>query len=150
MPGPRAVTGQPGWKPDGARFTLHKERVLRLVSAMCGSASAAASWSLAAFPAFPRKRAAEILAGLAPLEQQVTADMRALLGTSSFLGRLRGTGPLTPARGREHGAPGPIGKASGFADDTRLIRPTTARGAGPRTARHAFGRRCAGEAQGAG
>ena len=49
--------------------------------------------------------------------------MRALLGTSSFLDRLRGTGPLAPARAREHGALGPIGKASGFADDARLTRP---------------------------
>ena len=49
--------------------------------------------------------------------------MRTLLGTSSFLDRLRGTGPLTPARAREHGALGPIGKASGFADDARLTRP---------------------------
>jgi hypothetical protein len=47
----------------------------------------------------------------------------ALLGTSSFLDRLRRTGPLTPARVREHDAFGPIGKASGFADDARLTRP---------------------------
>ena len=71
----------------------------------------------------PRKRPAEILAELAALEKQVTDDMRALLGTSSFLDRLRGTGPLSPARAREHGALGPIGKASGFADDARLTRP---------------------------
>ena len=45
------------------------------------------------------------------------------MGTSSFLDRLRGTGPLTPARAREHGALGPIGKASGYADDARLARP---------------------------
>jgi formate hydrogenlyase subunit 5 len=106
-----------------ARFALHKERVLRLVSAMCGSRFGRGVVVPGGVSAFPRKRAAEILAGLAPLEQQVTADMRALLGTSSFLDRLRGTGPLTPARAREHGALGPIGKASGFADDARLTRP---------------------------
>ena len=44
------------------------------------------------------------------------------MGTSSFLDRLRGTGPLTPARARQHGALGPIGKASGYADDARLAR----------------------------
>ena len=106
-----------------ARFALHKERVLRLVSAMCGSRFGRGVVVPGGVSAFPRKRRAEILAGLASLEQQVTADMRALLGTSSFLDRLRGTGPLTPARAREHGALGPIGKASGFADDARLTRP---------------------------
>ena len=106
-----------------ARFALHKERVLRLVSAMCGSRFGRGVVVPGGVSAFPRKRPAEILAELSPLEQQVTADMRALLGTSSFLDRLRGTGPLTPARAREHGALGPIGKASGFADDARLTRP---------------------------
>jgi len=106
-----------------ARFALHKERVLRLVSAMCGSRFGRGVVVPGGVSAFPRKRPAEFLAELAPLERQVTADMRALLGTSSFLDRLRGTGPLTPARAREHGALGPIGKASGFADDTRLTRP---------------------------
>ena len=106
-----------------ARFALHKERVLRQVSAMCGSRFGRGVVVPGGVAAFPRKRPAEILAGLAPLEQQVTADMRALLGTSSFLDRLRGTGPLAPARAREHGALGPIGKASGFADDARLTRP---------------------------
>ena len=106
-----------------ARFALHKERVLRLVSAMCGSRFGRGVVVPGGVSAFPRKRPAEILAGLPSLEQQVTADMRALLGTSSFLDRLRGTGPLTPARAREHGALGPIGKASGFADDAWLTRP---------------------------
>jgi len=106
-----------------ARFALHKERVLRLVSALCGSRFGRGVVVPGGIAAFPRKRPAEILAELAPLEQQVSTDMRALLGTSSFLDRLRGTGPLTPARAREHGALGPIGKASGYADDARLTRP---------------------------
>jgi Ni,Fe-hydrogenase III large subunit len=45
------------------------------------------------------------------------------MATSSFLDRLRGTGPLTPERARAHGALGPIGKAAGFADDNRRTRP---------------------------
>jgi formate hydrogenlyase subunit 5 len=106
-----------------ARFALHKERVLRLVSALCGSRFGRGVVVPGGIVTFPRKRPEEILAQLAPLEQQVSADMRALLGTSSFLDRLRGTGPLTPARAREHGALGPIGKASGYADDARLTRP---------------------------
>jgi formate hydrogenlyase subunit 5 len=106
-----------------ARFALHKERVLRLVSAMCGSRFGRGVVVPGGITAFPWLRPAEIVAELAALEKQVTDDMRALLGTSSFLDRLRGTGPLTPARAREHGALGPIGKASGFADDARLTRP---------------------------
>jgi Ni,Fe-hydrogenase III large subunit len=43
--------------------------------------------------------------------------------TSSFLDRLRGTGPLQPERARVHGALGPVGKASGYCDDARLTRP---------------------------
>ena len=45
------------------------------------------------------------------------------MATSSFLDRLRGTGPLTTGRARQHGALGPIGKAAGYADDARLARP---------------------------
>ncbi len=51
------------------------------------------------------------------------ADVTALMGTASFLDRLRGTGPLDPRRAREHGALGPVGKGSGFADDAREARP---------------------------
>ncbi len=53
----------------------------------------------------------------------ITDDVRALMGTASFLDRLRGTGPLPPERAVEHGALGPIGKASGYSDDARLNRP---------------------------
>jgi Ni,Fe-hydrogenase III large subunit len=106
-----------------ARFALHKERVLRLVSRMCGSRfgrSVVIPGGVTALPSLPP---AAILDGLAGLEKQVTGDAGALMATSSFLDRLRGTGPLTPARACEHGALGPIGKASDYADDARLNRP---------------------------
>jgi len=57
------------------------------------------------------------------LRTAIAADAGALMGTSSFLDRLRGTGPLTPARARQHGALGPVGKAAGYTDDARLTRP---------------------------
>ncbi|HEV2256620.1 MAG TPA: hypothetical protein VGS06_26055, partial [Streptosporangiaceae bacterium] len=66
---------------------------------------------------------AELRAELDTLSRPIAADAAALMATSSFLDRLRGTGPLTPARARQHGALGPIGEASGFADDDRLARP---------------------------
>jgi formate hydrogenlyase subunit 5 len=106
-----------------ARFALHKELVLRLVSGLCGSRFGRGVVVPGGVAALPRKRPEQVLAELTPLEKQVTADAEALLGTSSFLDRLRGTGPLTPARAREHGALGPVGKASGYADDARLARP---------------------------
>jgi len=109
-----------------ARFALHKERVMRLVSGMCGNrfgrgvvvpGGISSSWGAAGKPA------EQVLAELGPIEKRITADAKVLMGTSSFLDRLRGTGPLTPARAREHGALGPIGKASGYSDDARLARP---------------------------
>jgi formate hydrogenlyase subunit 5 len=106
-----------------ARFALHKERVLRLVSRMCGSRFGRGVVVPGGISAFPRESPAQILAGIGPLDKQVTADAEMLMGTSSFLDRLRGTGPLSVARAREHGALGPIGKASGYADDSRVARP---------------------------
>ena len=106
-----------------ARFALHKEGVLRLVGRLCGSRFGRGVVVPGGIAAFPRKNPDEILAELGPIEKQVTADAEALMGTSSFLDRLRGTGPLTQARAREHGALGPVGKASGYADDARVSRP---------------------------
>ena len=106
-----------------ARFALHKERVLRLVSGLCGSRfgrGVAVPGGVSALPLLPP---AQIRAEAGKLGQAITADADALMGTSSFLDRLRGTGPLTAARAGQHGALGPIGKASGFADDARLARP---------------------------
>jgi len=105
-----------------ARFAVHKERVLRLVSRLCGSRfgrTVVVPGGVSAFPPCP----ADFLPMLDKLERQVTADEEQLMGTSSFLDRLRGTGPLAPARALEHGALGPIGKASGYSDDARLARP---------------------------
>ena len=106
-----------------ARFALHKERVQRLVSALCGSRfgrGVVVPGGVAARPLLPP---AQIRTETDKLSRAVTADADALMSTSSFLDRLRGTGPLTPARARQHGALGPIAKASGYADDARLARP---------------------------
>jgi formate hydrogenlyase subunit 5 len=104
-----------------ARFALHKERVMREVSGLCGSRFGRGVVIPGGVAAIPDTGG--LGAGLDPLERAVVADTAALLGTSSFLDRLRGTGPLTPDRARAHGALGPIGKASGFRDDARQARP---------------------------
>jgi formate hydrogenlyase subunit 5 len=106
-----------------ARFALHKERVMRLVSRMCGNRFGRNIVVPGGISALPAKNRQDILAELGPLEKEVTADAELAMGTSSFLDRLRRTGPLTPARAREHGALGPIGKASGYCDDARVTRP---------------------------
>jgi formate hydrogenlyase subunit 5 len=106
-----------------ARFALHKERVLRLVSRLCGSRFGRGVVVPGGVTALPEVPGAEIRAELARLSQSVTADAAALMATSSFLDRVRGTGPLSPERARQHGALGPIGKAAGYADDDRLTRP---------------------------
>jgi Ni,Fe-hydrogenase III large subunit len=50
------------------------------------------------------------------------------MGTASFLDRLRRTGPLRPDQARQHGALGPVGRASGSAEDIRQARPYDAYG----------------------
>jgi formate hydrogenlyase subunit 5 len=106
-----------------ARFALHKERTMRLVGQLCGSRFGRGVIVPGGVSAFPKKPPVQILAAIGPLEKEILADAELLMGTSSFLDRLRGTGPLAPDRAREHGALGPIGKASGYADDARLARP---------------------------
>ena len=106
-----------------ARFALHKENVLRLVSRMSGSRFGRGVVVPGGVSALPRIGPAEIGAELSRLEGKITGDAAALMATSSFLDRLRGTGPLPGDRARQHGALGPIGKASGFTDDARLARP---------------------------
>jgi formate hydrogenlyase subunit 5 len=105
-----------------ARFALHKERVMRLVSELCGSRFGRGVVVPGGIRVFP-ERLADLRPALGKLEKQVTADAELLMGTSSFLDRLRGTGLLTAGRAHEHGALGPIGKASGYSDDARLVRP---------------------------
>ncbi|MGP0026650.1 MAG: hypothetical protein ACLPKE_25335, partial [Streptosporangiaceae bacterium] len=96
---------------------------LRLVSRLGGSRFGRGVVVPGGVSAPPRLPPAEILIEVDTLRRAVTADAEALMATSSFLDRLRGTGPLTPQRARQHGALGPVGKAAGYADDARLDRP---------------------------
>ena len=106
-----------------ARLALHKEGVLRLVSRLCGSRFGRGVVIPGGVSAPLRLPPAEIRTEVDKLRRAVTAEAAALMATSSFLDRLRGTGPLMPQRARQHGALGPIGKAAGYADDARLARP---------------------------
>lgn len=106
-----------------ARFGLHKERVLRLAGRMCGHRFGRGVVTPGGVRALPLIGPAEIRTELDVLGSRIRADEDALLATSSFLDRLRGTGPLPPDRAREHGALGPIARGSGYVDDTRAVRP---------------------------
>ncbi|HUZ38008.1 MAG TPA: NADH-quinone oxidoreductase subunit C [Streptosporangiaceae bacterium] len=117
------LTDAAGLAVATARFGTHKERVMRLVSHMCGSRFGRGVVVPGGVSALPGVSGADFLAQIGRLEKAVTADARVLMGTASFLDRLRRTGPLRPERAREHGALGPVGKASGFSDDARLARP---------------------------
>jgi formate hydrogenlyase subunit 5 len=106
-----------------ARLALHKERVMRLVSRLCGGRFGRGVVVPGGVSAPPLLPPAQLRAELDRLAKPIAADADALMATSSFLDRLRGTGPLTAGRARQHGSLGPIGKAAGFADDARLARP---------------------------
>ena len=106
-----------------ARFGWHKEQVLRLTGELCGSRFGRGVVVPGGVSQPLRLDPAELLAATGILGQRMTADLRLLMGTASFLERLRGTGPLRPGRAREHGALGPVGRASGSTDDARQARP---------------------------
>jgi Ni,Fe-hydrogenase III large subunit len=106
-----------------ARFGLHKERVLRLVGRLCGHRFGRGVVVPGGVRALPLLDAATARAELDRIERGVLGDEDAALATASFLDRLRGTGPLPAHRAREHGALGPIGRASGLPEDARAARP---------------------------
>jgi formate hydrogenlyase subunit 5 len=111
-----------------ARFGWDKERVLRLVGQLCGSRFGRGVAVPGGVSAAPRLAPADVLAAVGDLDRQLGADIRLLMGTASFLDRLRRTGPLLPDRAAAHGALGPVGRASGYVDDVRQSRPYAAYG----------------------
>jgi formate hydrogenlyase subunit 5 len=112
-----------------ARFGWHKELVLRLVGQASGSRFGRGVVVPGGVAASPDP--AQLLAAVGALDEQIAADIRLLMGTASFLDRLRRTGPLAPERAAEHGALGPVGRASGAGNDARLDRPYAAYGSLP-------------------
>jgi len=117
------LTDAAGQAVATARFGAHKEKAARLVSRMCASRFGRGVVVPGGVSGLPALGPAELLSELGRLERAITGDLTALMGTASFLDRLRGTGPLRPERARQHGALGPVGRASGLADDARRARP---------------------------
>lgn len=106
-----------------SRFGLHKERLLRLVGTMCSSRFGRGVVVPGGVNSLPALAPADIRRRLAELESQIRHDAQPLMRTPSFLDRLRRTGVLDNEFARAHGALGPIGRASGFDDDDRRLRP---------------------------
>jgi Ni,Fe-hydrogenase III large subunit len=111
-----------------ARMTLHKERVQRLRSRLCGHrfgrgvvVPGGVSGSLLVEPE-------KVLAVLGALEGSIADDASSLMSTPSFLDRLRHTGRISPEVAASHGALGPVGRGSAFACDVRSERPYGAYG----------------------
>ncbi len=111
-----------------ARFGWHKERVLRLTGQLSGSRFGRGVVTPGGVTSAPRLDPPAVLSAAGDLERRISPDIRLLMGTASFLDRLRRTGPLLPARAAQHGALGPIGRASGGIDDARQSRPYAAYG----------------------
>jgi Ni,Fe-hydrogenase III large subunit len=111
-----------------ARFSLHKERVQRLRSQLCGSRFSRGVVVPGGVTGPPRLGAVELLGAIGKLEKDIRADIRLLLATPSFVDRLRTTGVLTSEVANDYGALGPVGRASGQMEDVRLARPYAAYG----------------------
>jgi formate hydrogenlyase subunit 5 len=122
------LTDAAGLAVATARFGWHKEQVLRLVSRLCGSRFGRGVVVPGGVRQPPLIGPGDLLAAIGELDQRLAADLGLLMGTASFLDRLRRTGPLRRERAREHGALGPVGRASGSTDDVRQARPYDAYG----------------------
>lgn len=106
-----------------ARFSWHKELVMRLVSRLCGNRFGRGVVVPGGVRSGVTVRPAELAAELAVLTRRVRGDVRVLMNSASFLDRLRGTGKLDADLAVRSGALGPIGRASGYDDDARRQRP---------------------------
>jgi Ni,Fe-hydrogenase III large subunit len=109
-----------------ARLSLHKERVQRLRSDLCGSRFGRGVVVPGGVAGPTALRSAELLAAIDRMEAAVRADMRLLLATPSFVDRLRATGVISPETAFRFGTLGPVGRGSGLTEDVRFERPSAA------------------------
>ncbi|HVA58912.1 MAG TPA: NADH-quinone oxidoreductase subunit C [Mycobacteriales bacterium] len=109
-----------------ARFGYHKEQIMRLLGEASGSRFGRGVITPGGVHALPAIAPEQLLGRLTRLGRAVDADARALMGTPSFLDRLRGTGPIPHTLAAAHGALGPLARASGLPEDVRSARPYAA------------------------
>jgi len=106
-----------------ARFGWHKERVLRLVSMLCGSRFGRGVLAVGGLAQRTEVDGPAVSDEVVGLRHQIESDLAALQSSASFLDRLRNTGPLASQVAAEYGALGPIGRGSGVDNDVRRDRP---------------------------
>ena len=110
-----------------AQMDILKERVLRLNAAIAGHRYL---FGMNVAGGLARDLDADALAAISRTIDDVRLEMRTLepmlLGSSSHLDRLEGTGILTPGDARAYGAVGPVGRASGIDRDVRWDHPYAA------------------------
>jgi Ni,Fe-hydrogenase III large subunit len=106
-----------------ARMSLHKERLQRLRGRLCGHRFGRGVVVPGGVAGPPLLAPDEALSALNALEHDIADDARSLMDTPSFLDRLRRTGVISPGAAAVHGALGPVGRASGLAEDVRSARP---------------------------
>ena len=109
-----------------SRFTLHKERVQRLRSRLCGSRFGRGVVKVGGVSGPPAIPLSLLLLDLDELEIELAKDVKLLMSTPSFLDRLRGTGVLSSSTVVEYGALGPVARGSGAHEDIRFARPYAA------------------------
>lgn len=105
-----------------ARFGWHKEEIMRLVSALCGSRFGRGVVRIGGVHSEPLLSPSVTVERLETILDRHRADQRSLLASASFLDRLRGTGHLDADLAATHGALGPVGRASAVEDDPRRHR----------------------------
>lgn len=108
-----------------ARFTFHKERLMRLRSQLCGNrfGRGVVVPGGVSGPPLVDLSDGRFAGEVHELCRAVSADLQELMRTPSFIDRLRGTGVLPPTLVRAHGGVGPVGRGSGLPEDVRLSRP---------------------------
>jgi formate hydrogenlyase subunit 5 len=106
-----------------ARFSRHKEDVLRLRARLCGHRFGRGVVVPGGVSGPPQIAADLSLAEIDRLDKAIRGDIRELMATPSFLDRLRGTGRISAELASAHGALGPVARASGLAGDVRRDRP---------------------------
>ncbi len=120
------LTEAAGLAVANARFGIGKEHAQRLRADLCGSRFGRGVVAPGGVAAPAASTLGDAHAALHDLEKAVMSDTEAALQTPSFVDRLRGAGLIDEKTARDHGAVGPLARASGIVEDTRTDRPYAA------------------------
>ncbi|HTS72970.1 MAG TPA: NADH-quinone oxidoreductase subunit C [Gaiellaceae bacterium] len=106
-----------------ARFGSLKEQVMRLRARLCGSRFGRGVVAPGGVRSQPLVSAGEVLRFIDDFEKDLRRDRGLLLGTTSFIDRLVGSGRLDAETIVSLGGVGPIARACSLGIDARLERP---------------------------